>query len=90
MARANVLSGAEGALQSETATSARAPKGEEVRERVLVAVARLRQFIEDSDLSFYKIASCVGASGGILSMWLAGTVRPRAEELAAIEKFLQD
>ena len=29
MARANVLSGAEGALQSETATSARAPKGEE-------------------------------------------------------------
>ena len=67
----------------------RSKEGEEVRERVLVAVARLRQFIEDSDLSFYKIASCVGASGGILSMWLAGTARPRAEELAAIEKFLQ-
>jgi DNA transposition AAA+ family ATPase len=56
------------------------------RERVLVA--RLRQFVEDSDLSFYKIASRVGTSGGILSMWLAGTARPRAEELAAIEKFL--
>jgi DNA transposition AAA+ family ATPase len=56
-------------------------------ERALVA--RLRQGIEDSDLSFYKIASRIGTSGGILSMWLAGTARPRAEELAAIEKFLK-
>ena len=63
-------------------------KEEEVaRERVLVA--RLRQFVEDSDLSFYKIASRIGTSGGILSLWLAGTARPRAEELAAIEKFLR-
>ena len=30
-----------------------------------------------------------GTSGETLSMWLAGTARPRAEELAAIEKFLQ-
>ena len=65
----------------------RSKEGEAARERVLVA--RLRQFIEDSDLSFYKIASRVGTSGGILSMWLAGTARPRAKELAAIEKFLQ-
>ncbi len=62
-------------------------EGEAARERALVA--RLRQFIEDSDLSFYKIASRVGTSGGILSMWLAGTARPRAKESAAIEKFLQ-
>ena len=60
---------------------------EAARERVLVA--RLEQFIEDSDLSFYKIASRVGTSAGILSMWFAGTAKPRAEELAAIEKFLQ-
>jgi transcriptional regulator with XRE-family HTH domain len=66
----------------------RSNEGEAARERALVA--RLRQFVEDSDLSFYKIASRVGTSGGILSMWLAGTARPRAEELAAIEKFLQD
>jgi len=65
----------------------RAKEGEAARERVLVA--RLRQFVEDSDVSFYKIASRIGTSGGILSMWLAGTARPRAEELAAIEKFLQ-
>ena len=63
-------------------------EGETARERALVA--RLRHFIEDSDLSFYKIASAVGTSGGILSMWLAGTARPRAEELASIEKFLGD
>ena len=58
-------------------------EGEAARERVLVA--RLRQFVENSDLSFYKIASRVGTSGGILSMWLAGTAKPHEEELAAIE-----
>ena len=65
----------------------RSKESEAARERVLVA--RLRQFVEDSDLSLYKIASRIGTSGGILSLWLAGTARPRAEELAAIEKFLQ-
>ena len=62
-------------------------EGEESNENALVA--RLRQFVENSDLSFYKIASRIGTSGGILSLWLAGTARPRAEELTAIEKFLQ-
>jgi DNA transposition AAA+ family ATPase len=65
----------------------RSKEEEAARERALVA--RLGQFVEDSDLSFYKIASRIGTSGGILSLWLAGTARPRAEELAAIEKFLQ-
>ena len=50
---------------------------------------RLRQFVENSDLSFYRIASRIGTSGGTLSMWLAGKARPHAEELAAIEKFLK-
>jgi len=52
-------------------------------------IARLRKFVEDSDLSFYKIASRIGTSGGILSMWLAKTTRPRPKELDAIEKFLE-
>jgi DNA transposition AAA+ family ATPase len=52
-------------------------------------VARLRRFVEDSDLSFYKIASSVGTSGGTLSMWLAETARPHEKEMAAIEKFLE-
>jgi DNA transposition AAA+ family ATPase len=67
--------------------AASSKEGEEAGEKALVA--RLRQFVENSDLSFYKIASRIGTSGGILSMWLAGTTRPRAEELAAIEKFLE-
>ena len=51
-------------------------------------VARLRQFVENSDLSFYRIASRIGTSGGTLSMWLAGTAKPNTMELAAIETFL--
>jgi hypothetical protein len=51
-------------------------------------VVRLRKFVENSDFSFYKIASRIGTSGGILSMWLAETTRPRPEELHAIEEFL--
>jgi DNA transposition AAA+ family ATPase len=66
---------------------ARFKEGEEPNEKALVA--RLSRFVEDSDLSFYKIASRVGTSGTILSMWLAGTARPQAEELAEIEKFLR-
>jgi DNA transposition AAA+ family ATPase len=51
-------------------------------------IARLRRLVEGSDLSFYKIASRVGTSGTILSMWLAGSAKARAEELDRIEKFL--
>jgi DNA transposition AAA+ family ATPase len=65
----------------------RSKKGEESNEEALVE--RLRQFVENSDLSFYRIASRIGTSGGTLSMWLAGKARPHAEELAAIEKFLK-
>lgn len=65
----------------------RPTEGEESGEKALVA--RLRQFVEDSDLSFYKIASRIGTSGVILSMWLAGTARPHTEELAAIEEILR-
>jgi len=65
----------------------RSKEGEESNEEALVE--RLRQFVENSDLSFYRIASRIGTSGGTLSMWLAGKARPHAEELAAIEKFLK-
>ena len=65
----------------------RSKEGEESNEEALVE--RLRQFVENSDLSFYRIASRIGTSGGALSMWLAGKARPHAEELAAIEIFLK-
>ena len=53
-------------------------------------IGRLRRFVEASDLSFYQIASFIGISATILSMWLAGTVKPRTAELAQIERFLKE
>ena len=64
----------------------RSKEGAQSDEEALVE--KLRQFVE-RDLSFYRIASCIGTSGGTLSMWLAGKAWPRAEEFAAIEKFLK-
>ncbi len=55
----------------------------------ITVIVRLRQFVEDSDLSFYQIASLIGTSGTILSMWLAGTARPHMTKLDEIEKFLR-
>jgi DNA transposition AAA+ family ATPase len=68
-------------------SATRSGEGRDSNEEALVE--RLRQFVENSDLSFYRIASRIGTSGGTLSMWLAGKARPHAEELAAIEKFLK-
>jgi DNA transposition AAA+ family ATPase len=69
-------------------TSVVNPKeGEEPSEEALIA--RLRRFVEDSDLSLYQIASLIGTSGTILSMWLAGTARPNMTKVDEIEKFLK-
>jgi DNA transposition AAA+ family ATPase len=62
-------------------------QGEERSEEALIV--RLSRFVEDSDLSLYQIASLIGTSGTILSMWLAGTARPHLPELAEIEKLLK-
>ena len=63
-------------------------KEDSVQERLNV---RLRRFIENSDLSFYQIASRIGTSGALLSMWLAGTASPgTADELDKIERILKD
>jgi DNA transposition AAA+ family ATPase len=56
--------------------------------RAEALIARLRVFVEDSDLSFYRIASRVGTTGTTLSMWLARTAKPNTAELAAIERLL--
>ena len=62
-------------------------EGEEPSEEALIV--RLRRFVEDSDLSLYQIASLIGTSGTILSMWLAGTAKPHMTELDEIETFLK-
>jgi len=58
------------------------------RSAEITVIVRLRRFVEDSDLSFYQIAS-LGTSGTILSMWLAGTAKPHMTKLDQIEKFLK-
>ena len=63
------------------------PREEEPSGETLIV--KLRQFVEDSDLSLYQIASLIGTSGTILSMWLAGTAKPHMTELDEIEKFLK-
>ncbi len=66
--------------------AAHSKEGEEPNEEALVG--RLRRFIDDSDLSFYRIASLNGTSGTLLSMWLARTAKPHTAELAEIERLL--
>jgi DNA transposition AAA+ family ATPase len=66
-------------------SAAHSKEGEESNEAL---VGRLRRFIDDSDLSFYRIASLIGTSGTFLSMWLARTAKPHATELAQIERLL--
>lgn len=51
-------------------------------------IERLLRFIEESDVSFYQIASLIGTSSGMLSMWLARTTKPDSTQLATIERFL--
>jgi hypothetical protein len=52
-------------------------------------IARLRRFVEDSDLSFYQIASRAGTTGTILSMWLSGAAKPNTTDLLQIETLLK-
>ena len=61
-------------------------QGEDSSEDALIV--RLRRFVEDSDLSFYQIASRVGTTGTVLSMWLSGAAKPNAIDLLQIESLL--
>ena len=69
------------------ATVVNSKGGEEPSREALIV--RLTRFVENSDLSFYRIASLIGTSGTTLSMWLAGTARPHTTELDEIEKLLR-
>jgi DNA transposition AAA+ family ATPase len=65
------------------------PFVEQSKEGEEALIARLRRFVEDSNLSFYQIASCVGISGTTLSMRLSGIARPDIAESAEIQRLLQ-
>ena len=65
------------------------PKEEEEPPGEAALVMRLTRFVENSDLSFYQIASIIGISGTILSMWLAGTAKPHTAKFNEIENLLR-
>jgi DNA transposition AAA+ family ATPase len=51
-------------------------------------ISRLNFFVENSDLSLFRIATLIGTSSTVLSMWLAGATKPQAMDLIKIETFL--
>jgi DNA transposition AAA+ family ATPase len=63
------------------------PESEKPSDEALIA--KLTRFVEESDLSLHQIATLMGTSGTILSMWIAGTAKPHQAELSEIEKFLK-
>ena len=69
------------------ATVVNSKEGEGLSREALIA--RLRRFVEDSDLSFYQIASRAGTTGTILSMWLSGAAKPNTTDLLQIERLLK-
>jgi DNA transposition AAA+ family ATPase len=69
-------------------SSAVNPENEEEPPSDAAIVVKLMRLVENSDLSFYQIASLMGTSGTILSMWLAGSAKPQPTNLDEIEKLL--
>ena len=64
------------------------PENEEEPPSDAAIVVKLMRLVENSDLSFYQIASLMGTSGTILSMWLAGSAKPQPTNLDEIERLL--
>jgi len=48
----------------------------------------LRRFVEEAELSIPRIAELMGVYSATLSMWIAGTAKPRRTKLLEIESFL--
>jgi hypothetical protein len=61
------------------------PPGELERRKLL---AKLSEFVADSDLSIPRIAQLMGVSGGTLMAWISGTAKPQRNKLLEIRRFL--
>jgi len=51
-------------------------------------VAKLSEFVADSDLSIPRIAQLMGVSGTTLTAWMSRTAKPRRVKLLEIRSFL--
>ena len=61
------------------------PPGELERRKLL---AKLSEFVADSDLSIPRIAQLMGVSGETLTAWISGTAKPQRNKLLEIRRFL--
>jgi DNA-binding transcriptional regulator YiaG len=51
-------------------------------------LAKLSEFVADSDLSIPRIAQLMGVSGRTLTAWISGTAKPQGNKLLEIRRFL--
>jgi transcriptional regulator with XRE-family HTH domain len=61
------------------------PPGDLERRKLL---AKLSEFVADSDLSIPRIAQLMGVSGATLTAWISGTAKPQRNKLLEIRRFL--
>lgn len=51
-------------------------------------LAKLNEFVADSDLSIPRIARLMGVSSTTLTKWMSGTGKPQRAKLPEIRRFL--
>ena len=51
-------------------------------------LAKLSEFVANSDLNIPRIAQLMGVSVGTLTGWISGTVKPQKNKLLEIRRFL--
>ena len=61
------------------------PPGELERRKLL---AKLSEFVADSDLSIPRIAQLMGVASGTVTAWISGAAKPQRNKLLEIRGFL--
>jgi hypothetical protein len=69
-------------LDQQKATASEESDGDKV-------LGELMRFVENSDRSIPKIATLLGVSDVVLSMWIARTTKPTPTKLLEIRRFLE-
>jgi hypothetical protein len=54
----------------------------------LILLAKLSEFVADSDLNIPRIARLMCVSGTTLTRWMSGTTKPQSGKLLEIRSFL--
>ena len=54
----------------------------------LILLAKLSEFVADSDLSIPRIAQLMGVASGTVMTWISGAAKPQRNKLLEIRGFL--